>query len=174
MPARLGRAVERIVTISWKYDSTAPLSAILLMHEYLRRVGLWADALDAPEVWPFADIAGTLRPELDLPLEAWDRVQRRMKEYQFYSYYVEKVFRWHLRFQMLDPGALEQFALPGPYEPLIRMYERGHVFGTEQGLVDIDGRGGIILRGWRARNWDRPPLLELDDRTLDALDVEPG
>ena len=66
-----------------------------------------------------------------------------------------------------------QAALPDPYDPILRFYERGGwIRQDHSGLVEID-HGATALKGtWREHFRNRPPFSAFDDASLDAIDAE--
>ncbi|WP_327247786.1 hypothetical protein [Streptomyces sp. NBC_01320] len=53
----------------WDYAFGHAQSRRLLMHEYLRRSALWAQAYGAEDAWPFFDVTEYLDARLPLPSE---------------------------------------------------------------------------------------------------------
>ncbi|HEX2202281.1 MAG TPA: hypothetical protein VHG91_03230, partial [Longimicrobium sp.] len=78
----------------------------------------------------------------------------------------------HLAWAALeDAGITADDDLPPPYEPLVRLFERGGAFHTEHGWAYVGHRGvPTRVKGWE--HYHRPdPITALDDDALDALDA---
>ncbi|MFE9098358.1 hypothetical protein [Streptomyces sp. NPDC007264] len=166
------RAVlERLRAVDWYGDwdvATAHTrSRALLMREYLRRAAVWAQAYGAEEEWPFFDVTEfvgsgfRLDPELETELE------------EFLAHKVPtpstaRTCRGAVRWAALKAESKDVLPdLPDPYDPLLRMYERGGGYSIEE---FIDLYGVTIPHGSFQSNLDAEPFLWLAPGTLDALD----
>ncbi len=168
-------ALDRILAIEWKVKPSRGNAHKALMLEYFRRVALWSKALglDHFPTWPFLNIPHLIDPSVQLDesrIEALKPIGRKDRTAQMIC---EQFLRWTL---MEDTPEVKRYALPTPYEPLIRIYERG-------GLFARDGTGHVSFSSgpavWIPREkyefeslCKRTPFLDFDDQTLDRLDQE--
>ena len=151
-----------------------------LMEEYLHRMAQWCTALGTRDtsVWPFGDVAAEL-PMLDEADRSYETVvphalQQAVEE-AAHSFRERLVLRGYAHWVMVsERHALRNapaFAhLPNPYEPLIRLLERGNRFHVENAIVDV-GSVGIMRRmpeQWVGRRLE--PLPSFSDTDLDAFD----
>jgi hypothetical protein len=169
-------AVARIKAIKWgSVDNVKRRKSLVgLLNEYMRRTALWANRLEVQGGWPFIDIAThvcpTVQPE-DVHLKEMTNTVAR------FDLYSRKICQWYLKWCALQdemPETLAQFDLPEPFEPLIRLYERGTTgIYPESGLLYVAGVG-VSTRS--RENYARTDavLSELDDASLDNLDAEFG
>ncbi len=136
-----------------------------LVFEYLRRMALWADALQLADSGPFFDLAirvspATTLPSLSTALDAIGTAHNPLHR---------AICGWYLHWTVIaDLTVVRRVSLPAPYEPLIRLYERNGSFRRADVFIDV-GVVGIPVSRWRSYA-QRPPLRDLDDTTLDALD----
>jgi hypothetical protein len=146
--------------------SNCTASSVALFREYLRRSALWADRCNCRGRWPLFDIAEAINPKVVLD----DEVSKAAGELGG-NYYKKRIICWHLKWVKLSvDGSGEGTALPPPYEPLIRLYERGGSFTTEGRIVDLPGAAVHI--GRIEAYIDAPPFVtSLQDQTLDNLDL---
>jgi hypothetical protein len=166
-------ALERILAIKWEPDDSRVNSHIALLREYLRRAALWAKALDCTDEWPFFDVAAHIGA-LDADETQVKKLKTHFMETPFYvAGIIEKTCEWFFHWERVkNLPKISEFTLPEPYEPLIVMYERGGIFSMEHGFFDFAVRS--FPRGkWHKYDQIRP-LLELDTRTLDELDIYPA
>jgi hypothetical protein len=71
----------------------------------------------------------------------------------------------------LSPDWIAKYDLSDPYEPLIRLYERGGNFYTEHGYINVFTVGiPYKYRGCQAYD-SRTLFVTLDDGALDRLDA---
>lgn len=163
------QALERLRSLHWSFDFDRERSYVALMKEYLRRMGLWADALQLTDTTPFFDVAAAVLPNMRAPqaLVAALNVQVHPP-----SPLVQVTCEWYLHWNFVcDRPEITCFQLPEPYEPLIRMYERHGSFRREHIYIDV-GLTGIAMPPWRVYA-KHEPLTNLDDATLDQLDATP-
>lgn len=166
-------ALERILAIKWEPDDSRVNSHIALLREYLRRAALWAKALDCIDEWPFFDVAAHL-DSVDADETKVKVLKTHFTQTPFYvAGIIEKTCKWFLEWDSVkNSPKVNEFTLPEPYEPLILMYERGGIFSTEHGFFDFTV--GSFPRGKRQQYEQIMPLLKLDARTLDRLDIDAG
>ncbi|MDT0326812.1 RDD family protein [Nocardiopsis lambiniae] len=157
----------RIHAIDWNGNLDHTRSRVLLMREYLRRMALWTRTLDA-RGWPFYDLAEFAAPGI----RATDEVLKGVKDdpdivRQFPT--VGKTCVWALHLAAARDAGASLPDLPDPFEPLIRMYERGGGFSlSTTGTIDIDGAG--IHRGTLLHHLGDTPKAPETDTELNALD----
>ncbi|MDT0326820.1 hypothetical protein [Nocardiopsis lambiniae] len=157
----------RIHAIDWNGNLDHTRSRVLLMREYLRRMALWTRTLDA-RGWPFYDLAEFAAPGI----RATDEIVQGVKDNpdivrQFPT--VGKTCAWALHLAAARDAGASLPDLPDPFEPLIRMYERGGGFSlSTTGTIDIDGAG--IHRGTLLHHLGDTPKAPETDTELNALD----
>ncbi|MER6022514.1 hypothetical protein [Streptomyces anulatus] len=168
-PART--VLHRLKAIDWA-DNVAAFqhthSRALLMREYLRRAALWAQAHGAEQSWPFFDIAERVDGNITTPPDVTEDLKRLLMDLASAS--LRTTCRGAVRWAALRearPDLLEN--LPDPYEPLLRMYERGGGFYLQE-YLDLNGVM-IPLRNVES-NASTTPFVTLSPATLDALDGE--
>jgi hypothetical protein len=162
------RAVERLqrAAANLKPEFKRQASQVALFREYLRLMALWAEALKCETVWPFFDVAALLFPERfntefepDLqfpPLRQLGGAFRAALTATVHFAEVE------------DSAEVRARGLPDPYEPLVRLFERGGSVTTEHGMMYV-GIVGFPRKPFRPGAAGSP--LALDDAALDALDA---
>jgi hypothetical protein len=159
---------DRLLALPWRRDESRLRSHAALVREYLRRAALWAAALDGTESWPFADLADRLGAE-PVPPDLLDRLNRGL-ESAGASPRARELSAYAVRWAGIPPALTAPYGLPDPYEPLVRLFERGGDLQAEHGFVYVFHVGvPAAVKGWR--HFARPePFTELDDQSLDALD----
>ena len=164
-------ALERILAIKWEPDDTRVHSHIALLREYLRRAALWAKALNCTDEWPFFDVAAHLCPLETADETKIEALNTHFMQTPFYvAGIIEKTCKLFIQWERVkNSPKVSEFTLPEPYEPLIMLYERGGIFSTEHGFFDF-AIGGFPRGQWQ--QYDQTiPLLELDTKTLDEIDI---
>ncbi|MFB7191765.1 toxin-antitoxin system YwqK family antitoxin [Streptomyces sp. NPDC056230] len=162
--------MERVRAANWSGDWDPfehAQSRRLLMHEYLRRSALWAQAYGAEDDWPFFDVTHYIDKEFRLPPALATELDEYLKKV---AYSARKTCGVAVRLAELRArGDIAMPDLPDLYEPLLLFYERGGEFLQDgAGFLDLTGVS-IKPRGFRHHLVDLP-FLTLDRRTLDALD----
>ncbi|MEK7467814.1 MAG: hypothetical protein AAB074_10410 [Planctomycetota bacterium] len=114
----------------------------------------------------FADIAGLIRPDLDLPVA----VTKWLEESVTPSYLSLRILRGHLHWTLLQSrDAVPLGGAGDPFEPLIVAMERGNHLRTDLGWI-------IAVYSFRQSNWTElyvaTPLPDLSGGRLDQLDTE--
>ncbi|MFI2357062.1 MULTISPECIES: hypothetical protein [Streptomyces] len=165
------KVLNRLLAIDWADDTAAfqhAPSRALLMREYLRRAALWAQSYKAERSWPFFDIAAHIDVTITTPLDVTEDLEQLLKDLAPASLRTtcSGAVRW-AALRDARPDLLEK--LPDPYEPLLRMYERGGGFYLQE-YLDLNGVM-IPLRNVES-NASTTPLVTLSPATLDALDGE--
>lgn len=135
-----------------------------LLKEYLRRTALWAKALDRRADWPSLDVAALLFPDRFSPGDV------RLPE-------LGGAFREPLEAAVhfaavADTTTVRAFGLPDPYEPVVRLLERGGPLTTEHGMI-FAGTAGMS-RGAFPPAVAAGPGIALDEVALDAIDLADG
>jgi hypothetical protein len=162
----------RLLVIDWE----SPLafdhrqSRARLMKEYLRRAALWAQELDGGKPWPFFDIPVLIAPDVHPPQDLADQLEALIDErigWPAVQTSCRAALRWAA---LLDSGHPVPVGLPDPYEPLLRVFERGGGFTTEHGFIELDG-ASVSRRSITDYLSDEPVLASLDPDYLDALDA---
>ncbi len=170
------RVLERLRAVEWdgEWDDVLArvMSRRLLMREYLRRAGLWAQAYSAEAMWPFFDVVEYVDPAFPPAPEEVAAQLHALLGRIIVIRPVQRTLRGAVRlaeFRARRPEALPD--LPDPYEPLLLFYERGGAFLQDHaGFLDLTG---VQVRpGTPAGRAAGPPLSSLDPALLDAVDAE--
>ncbi|MFH8515218.1 hypothetical protein ACH4CE_08890 [Streptomyces gelaticus] len=153
----------------WDHAFEHAQSRRLLMHEYLRRAALWAQACGAESEWPFFDVTQYVDKDFQLPPELAAELDACLKKV---AYGARKTCGAAVRLAALRArGDIALPDLPDLYEPLVLFYERGGEFVQDgAGFLDLTGVS-VKPRGLRNHLADLP-FLTFDERTLDALDAK--
>lgn len=154
----------RLASVDWEGDWERSRSRVELMREFLRRSALWAGELGS-EDWPFFDVAALVDPSVRADPQTVEQVAAGVSVHQPV---VGDTCAWALHFAALRDADVGLPKLPDPFEPLIRMYERGGAFlldGT--GTVQVDA--AAIPLATRDQRLGQPEL-SLTVAELDALD----
>ncbi|MFJ8623023.1 hypothetical protein ACIRD3_09255 [Kitasatospora sp. NPDC093550] len=164
--------VDRLKAIEWsayQEGQDKAFSRAALMREYLRRAALWLDAYGDTDEWPFFDLAAVVAPAVRADPAVVSDTEDFVEEASASWHAVEcsaAAVQWAA---LRDTSGLLLPPLPEPFEPLIRLYERGGAgFSYANGFLDF----GMLMvkRGtWRS-HLSSDPVIELDEDTLDALD----
>ncbi len=149
-------------------DAPVDASEPALVDEGLRRLALWARTVEEPH--PFgADFAALLAPDVAIDRAAVERFVRGIQVAP--SSLDRSVLRPALALDELRlraPGRLP--ALADPYEPFIRLLERGGDLRFIKGHLVLRASGPAWMLGlvdWAA--YAALPPLPLDDASLDAF-----
>lgn len=159
---------ERLSAVNWERHGDKAWSKAALLKEYFRRAAQWAAAYDCDSPVPFFDIAAcvdsTVRADQALIDDLVSRADTRG------SRSVKRLLPFILHWAALraTPGIEFPAHLEDPFEPLIRLFERGGGFHTENGEVDLEWKS-VRMAGWRKRA-DSPPMPSLTPEVLDAID----
>ncbi|GAA0990119.1 hypothetical protein GCM10009551_048160 [Nocardiopsis tropica] len=157
----------RIHAIDWDGDLEHTRSRVALMREYLRRSAVWTRALGA-KGWPFYDIAEFAAPGVRAADEVVEGVLGSPVIVEQYPT-VGKSCVWALHMAAARDAGVSLPDLPDPFEPLIRMYERGGGFSlSTTGTIDIDAAG--LYRGTLPTHLGDEPRAPETEAGLDALD----
>ncbi|MER6303777.1 hypothetical protein ABT247_30055 [Kitasatospora sp. NPDC001539] len=164
--------VDRLKAVCWKSPGEAfekGYSRAALMKEYFRRAALWVDICGEPQQWPFFDLAEIVNPDIRADPAVIADVEDFIDEACGSSYAMDSgsaAVHWAA---LTSAPEVQLPPFPDPFEPLLRLYERGGAgFAFANGFVDF----GMIMvpRGnWRM-HLSLTPVIELNDETLDALD----
>ena len=174
MQTAIFAALARIQAVDWlamyhRYGEHRSNSDIALLQEYLRRAARWAQALgldlDAPSSFYAALGVAPAVPE---------KLLDQIVEHTEPAFYWAKIACvWYIYWvSIADQPQVRAYDLPNPYEPLLRIYERGGSFKSSKiGGWEV-GYATIVRRpGWGAIYAARPAIA-LDDATLDAVDEQ--
>ncbi|MFG3225397.1 hypothetical protein ACGF07_11555 [Kitasatospora sp. NPDC048194] len=164
--------VDRLKAVSWKSPGEAfekGLSRAALMEEYFRRAALWINSYGEPRRWPFFDLAEIVNPAIRVDPAVIADVEEFIDEACGSSYAMDSgaaAVQWAA---VTSTPEVQLPPLSDPFEPLLRLYERGRAgFAFANGFVDF----GMIMvprSNWRM-HLSLTPVIELNDETLDALD----
>ena len=165
--------LEKLRTADWSGDWDHAFehaqSRRLLMHEYLRRSALWAQAYGAEADWPFFDVTQYIDKEFRLPPALATELDECLKKV---AYGARKTCGAAVRFaELRAQGNIATPDLPDLYEPLILFYERGGEF-LQDGAGFLDLTGVSIKPRSLQNHLADLPFLTFDGRTLDALDAK--
>ncbi|MFD4016450.1 hypothetical protein [Streptomyces sindenensis] len=166
--------LERLCAVEWIGDWSEvfgkAMSRRLLMREHLRRAALWSQKHSAESAWPFFDITEYIDPEFELSPSLSCKLEELVRGQPSG---VKATCRGavHLAELREQNPAMVPHDLPDLYEPLIRLYERGGEFITDNcGAVDLTG---VSFRtGSLQGNAYNTQVVPLNDAVLDALDAE--
>ncbi|MEJ3743600.1 hypothetical protein WEI85_09955 [Actinomycetes bacterium KLBMP 9797] len=158
----------RLMAIDWRGSDERTRSRVVLMREYLRRAAWWAQRVGHPELWPFFDIATYVDAGVRADPALVKKVEDALNEVGSWSD-VRLTCLWALHWAALrDASGVVLPELDDPFEPLIRMYERGGGFCEEHVFIDVDRAG--IPRRTLLDHRSAKPVAQLDDAWLDGLD----
>ncbi|NJL69378.1 MAG: pentapeptide repeat-containing protein [Microcoleus sp. SM1_3_4] len=119
----------------------------------------------------FFDVADRIFPLDRASDPEVDELENHFLQTPFYvAGTIEKTCKWFCHWEKVkNLPRVSEFTLPDPYEPLIVMYERGGIFSTEHGFF-VFAVGSFHRGKWQ--QYDKGlPLLELDLKTLDEIDL---
>lgn len=174
-PNHSATTLARLKAVDWDPDFNVSLaharSRAKLMHEYLRRAALWAQELGGTTRWPFFDIAGRWAPDVDVPAEVAEELEKQIGPHinSWDAVPSRAALRWAA---MLDAGVSIPAHLEDPFEPLLLMFERGGGQTTEAGFIDLGG-SSVLQETWRDYLGTKA-VTNLDQASLDALDSTAG
>ncbi|MFJ9842337.1 hypothetical protein ACIRYZ_17995 [Kitasatospora sp. NPDC101155] len=166
--------VDRLKAINWKPSGDTfekGFSRAALMQEYFRRAALWLNAYGDTEWWPFIDLAKIVNPDVRADHAVIADIEGFIDDACGWSYAVDSgaaAVQWAA---LTSTPGVELRPLPDPFEPELRLYERGGSgFFSANGFLDF---GPIMVpRGnWRM-HLSPTPVVELDTQALDAVDAE--
>jgi hypothetical protein len=158
---------ERLSAIDWARRGDRTWSRAALLKEYFRRAARWAVAYECDARVPFYDIAACADPDVRVDQAVLDDV---LEKVDAGGWNVSKVAPFILRWAALSatPGFVPAPGLEDPFEPLIRLFERGGGFHTENGEVNLEYQS-VRMAGWRTRA-DDPPIAGFSAPALDEID----
>lgn len=149
-------------------------SDVILMHEYLRRSALWAQALNLTGAWPFFSVAAKALPDQPRPDGLFQQFKAHEAEthghYEFWTQWaISGYLHWSVAAKML-----REYGLPAPYEPLIRLMERGGAFRRTGGMIEVGG-GSIGYGAAGVGEYSSlPAWVWLDEGSLEWADRAGG
>lgn len=166
-------ALDRVLAITlrgYNQSHAVARSSIRLVKEYLRRVAEWAELSGqlsglGPRDVLRVDLAGLLLPELVPAPELVAKlvgIQLHGIAAQVFANYV----RWEAA---AEHRALAESGLWEPYEPLVRLFERGGELFTHHGFIHVE-HGACFMPQELKAYAAMPQFLDLRDWALDKLD----
>ncbi|WP_432035675.1 hypothetical protein [Streptomyces cucumeris] len=159
---------KRLEGVDWVGEFDRTRSRVALMHEFMRRSAVWARETGSGE-WPFFDVAGHIDPAARVDA---DVVKVLSGKIGLQQPVVLETVAWALHFAVLTDVHQDLVDLPAPFEPLVRMFERGGTFALDAaGYIEVDT--AAIPKGSMEQSLERSPL-DLDETSLNALDDRPG
>jgi len=167
--SKLKAEAARLSQINWRSDPARVDIHTILFREYVRRQQLWARALGRNDrIRPFF-FANVENPEGDALWEQYSTVP----ETDAITFQTRMACQSHLQWASAFDHAIPLCRnLPAPYEPLIKMFERGGDLMLEHTLVELGSRTRIVdVSGWRA--WELEEQL-IDDASLTSLEARPS
>ncbi|MFG1990080.1 hypothetical protein ACGFJ7_08880 [Actinoplanes sp. NPDC048988] len=158
---------DRLAAVDWRRGGDKAWSRAALVKEYFRRAARWAAVYGCDTAVPFYDIAACVAPGVDVDQEVVDAVVAKVGPG---NRSVRRLVPFILRWAALrgTPGVALPSDLEDPFEPLVRLFERGGGFHTENGEVNLEWVS-VRMAGWRERAGD-PPMNVFDVRALDEMD----
>jgi hypothetical protein len=161
-------AIDRLQLIKWgegEYEHR--ISNLYLLKEYLRRATLWSKRIASPAALPFYDIPFYIAPST--------RVEKELVEIKILKRYLTplmfNICEWYLHWTLIsETSSVRVYNLPEPYEPLIKLFERGGALSIENGYIDV-GSASIYFLSDFWKNYDRDEVfVNLDTSELDIID----
>jgi hypothetical protein len=166
------KALQRLLTVQWRLDTSRKMSHMYITYEYFRRCVMWTKALDSLKRWPVIDIASYANPSIRADEVLIDLLRQHLAKVKFPSAQMAKLLEFSLHWStIIINDKAQRTDLPDLYEPVICLYERMGYFSWT--LEDVTISWEIVLphRGWQA--FDRlNPFVELDEVVLDKIDSE--
>ena len=170
---RCQRALDRLLQIDWAHrriydDATITPSCIALAREFVRRVLLWHPGLLAPSTAHAVDLVAALVPAAPMPASILRHAEQVLP--------LSPRYGLRLCLNFLKWTAIEHLPtvsdrpLPAPYEPAIRLFERGGELWSEHGFLHVHHSLSFVT-GYGAY-CATPALLDLTDAGLDRFDQQ--
>uniref|UniRef100_UPI00368985EF hypothetical protein n=1 Tax=Kitasatospora sp. NPDC059722 TaxID=3346925 RepID=UPI00368985EF len=171
---RARATLDRLTAIDWWDEDAAYAHApsrSRLFREYLRRSALWAQAYQATDDWPFVDLAAHVDPSVQVDAELASQLDAFLEAgvgFVKAKALCRAALRWAA---LLDSSTVRLPSLPDPFEPLLRMFDRGAWCGLviENRVADF-----FTLRVPFGRWQDHlgtNPVIPLERSALDAIDA---
>jgi hypothetical protein len=166
--ARSEATLARLLAVRWRDDAAFDhrSARMRLMREFLRRSAWWAQRFGAPDRWPFYDIAEQVAPGVAVPEDLSERLEELIRTQIGWpgdAVACRAALHWAA---VVDAGARPDDG-EDPYEPLLLFFERGGLFTTEHGLIEVYG-GSVHPRTW-PEYLDKKPA-DISPAALAALD----
>jgi hypothetical protein len=160
----------RLFAVNWKDDTSFDhrSARMRLMREFLRRSAWWAERFTAPSAWPFYDIAEYVAPQVPNPQRLGERLEELISArigWPAAAVACRAALHWAA---LVDAGALPEGG-EDPYEPLLLFFERGGLFTTGNGFIEVYG-GSVRLRPWPEYLGKEP--ADISPEALAALDAK--
>jgi hypothetical protein len=158
----------RLLAVKWQDDAAFDhrSARMRLMREFLRRSAWWAQQFGAPDTWPFYDIAEYAAAGVTVPEGLSVRLEELIRSqigWPAAAVTCRAALHWAA---VLDSGALPDGG-EDPYEPLLLFFERGGIFTTEGGFIEVYG-GSVRWRSWQEHIDSKP--ADISPAALAALD----
>lgn len=166
--------LNRILSLEWQgRDDRKHGSQLALFNEFLRRVGVWCNALNWQDAHPIAsDLPGRVVPGVRATPVNATLMQQTLRTLGKTTVYERMVLTHALNWSAIaDEPAVSAFNLPDPYEPLVQFYERGGWLDKPIGEAGWE-ISGVIDQIDRAVTYCNLEPLMLDPDLLDQLDEE--
>lgn len=171
--SRAEQMANRLMAIDWADSEGAVVhdgSRVALMREYLRRTALWAHEYRIDGDWPFIDLAARVDPEVRADPVLLARMEDALDD-RATLLYAQKTSRHAVHWAaLLDARADRLPPLEDPFEPIVLLFERGGLFGTEGRAADF--ALGMIQYRTRDHYLAVAPIESLDPDLLDKIDDE--
>lgn len=158
----------RLLAVNWKDDAAFDhrSARMRLMREFLRRSAWWAQQFGAPSAWPFYDMADYVAPGVTVAEDLRIRLEELIRTqvgWPAAAVVCRAAVHWAA---VLDAGVRPDGG-EDPYEPLLLFFERGGLFTTESGFIEVSG-GSVRRRSWQEYLDSKP--ADISPTALAALD----
>lgn len=163
------QVVQRLESIDWSYDGYENIAGnAYLIREYLRRAALWHAQLNIEKRDPFFDIAASISKDIQIPSEYTNRLENASSRMPM----MVRTCHCYLRWVTLDNlGLLKKYHLPYPYEPLIKLFERGGwMIMNAGGGVDIAAGTTVMYLEWPKGKFEKMAPIDISDENLSVID----
>ncbi|QKG22235.1 hypothetical protein [Actinomadura verrucosospora] len=171
MPERVAELAARLLAIDWTYegDELHSRSRIALMREHLHRGERWARHLGVRGSGPFLTLPDLIDPDVRADPDVVRDVLAAVPHIAMAP--TSRACAAALHFAALQDAGVPLPALPGPYEPLVLLFERGGGFGIDCSGVFIELGTAAIPRRRRDGKIRNASLAPMDHAALDDLDM---
>ncbi|MFB4313097.1 hypothetical protein [Actinomadura sp. 21ATH] len=149
-------------------------SRVALFKEFCRRSAWWFDHFGRPAGGPFLDVAALVGGDVRADPGTVERVREALPPHLRGSQVAGKMIVAALDFAALQEDGAELPDLPGPYDPLLYLFERGGAFYQDCSGVFIELGGASVPRRAFRGTLVAEPCAPLDHALLDELDRRGG
>jgi hypothetical protein len=168
-------ALHRLLVINWQseaiYTANIDRSSVALAKEFLRRIALWSTKLGLSVNTATAlsvDIAALLIPDIRAPEDYIEQAKQAISLSSYRQMVCLNYLHWSA---IATKSEITGYNLPSPYEPAIRLLERGGELFNHNGFIHVSHL--ICFYPGSLRDYlTTKPLLVLDDVALNALDQQ--